>query len=105
MTVLPSWTDRALGAVPDQERESCRETPGESRSAARPRAGGAAFPISDTALYRLRASLALSVERFVGLDTVKSSVTEIPLPSLRYFSAGEKEKPTSRLVRKEEEVR
>ncbi|GGQ80778.1 hypothetical protein GCM10010216_48250 [Streptomyces flaveolus] len=105
VTVLPSWTDRALGAVPDQERESCRETPGESRSAARPRAGGAAFPISDTALYRLRASLALSVERFVGLDTVKSSVTEIPLPSLRYFSAGEKEKPTSRLVRKEEEVR
>jgi hypothetical protein len=105
VTVLPSWTDRAPGAAPDQERESCRETPGESRSAARPRAGGAAFHLSDTALYRLRASLALSVERFVGLDLVKSSVTQIPLPPLRSFSAGEKEKPTSRLVRKEGEVR
>ncbi|MEU3659974.1 hypothetical protein AB0E77_09445 [Streptomyces sp. NPDC032940] len=57
--------------------------------------------MSDSALHRLRATLALSVERFVGLDAVKSFGTPgMPRTSPRHFSADEKEKPVSRPVRK-----
>ncbi|MFC9927921.1 hypothetical protein [Streptomyces sp. NPDC127190] len=60
MTVLRSWTDRAPGAV-GQDREPCCETrPGI------PDGGG--FQVSESALHRLRASWALSVERLVGMD-------------------------------------
>ncbi|UXY30485.1 Y4bD/Y4pK family protein [Streptomyces sp. HUAS TT20] len=100
VTVLRSWTDRAPGARPVQDGEPRREA--GTRIAV-----GGAFQVSDTALHRLRASLALSVERFVGLDTVRGldtvkscAAAVIPRSSLRHFSTGEKSEPVSRPVRK-----
>ncbi|MEU7413411.1 MULTISPECIES: hypothetical protein [Streptomyces] len=91
VTILRSWTDRAPGARPVQHREPRGEVRREPRPGTRAGDGGAAFQVSDTALRRLRASLALSVERFVGLDTAQSTtVAAIPRPSPRHFSAGEK---------------
>ncbi|WP_031480659.1 hypothetical protein [Streptomyces bicolor] len=102
VTVLRSWTDRASDARPVQDREPRRAAGHEIRLAARPEiTGGGAFQVSDTALHRLRASLALSVERLVGLDAAKYSATAgIPRPPHRLFSAAEKERPVSHPVRK-----
>ncbi|MET9393120.1 hypothetical protein ABZY20_22420 [Streptomyces sp. NPDC006624] len=122
VTVLRSWTDRASDARPVQarasdarpvqdrasdarpvqDREPRRAAGHEVRPAARSEiTGGGAFQVSDTALHRLRASLALSVERLVGLDAAKYSATAgIPRPPHRLFSAAEKERPVSHPVRK-----
>ncbi|MEW2301841.1 hypothetical protein AB0958_18030 [Streptomyces sp. NPDC006655] len=62
VTVLRSWTDRASGVG-----GQVREPRGETRAGT---ADAGAFRVSESALRRLRASWALSVERLVGMDVV-----------------------------------
>jgi hypothetical protein len=106
VTILRSWTDRAPGARPVQDREPRCEVCREPRPEAPPGPGGGTFRVSDTALRRLRASLALSVEHFVGLDTAKSTpAAAITRPPVRPFSVGEKPEPISHPPRKERKDR
>ncbi|WP_344014803.1 hypothetical protein [Streptomyces thermospinosisporus] len=86
--VLRSWTDRAPDAPCVQDREPGRAAAPGARPAARPRlTGGRAFQVSDTALHRLRASLARSVERLVGLDAAVHATADFRSRRIPFFGS------------------